>query len=104
MTNSENPQDNDQVFALEIEEENVRPQNIILIIVYALCTLGVVFILFHELLKYSGLSNKRAACLFVSEEFFLPSRLLESKYQKVKKRDGRNPYLVPYAYSIHHVY
>ena len=26
---------------------------------------------------YSGLS-KRAACLYVSEEFFLPSRLLES--------------------------
>ena len=29
---------------------------------------------------YSGLSNKRAARLFVSEEFFLPSRLLESTY------------------------
>ena len=30
---------------------------------------------------YSGLSNKRAARLFVSEEFFLTSRLLESTYQ-----------------------
>ena len=44
---------------------------------------------------YSGLSNKHAARLFLSEEFFLTSRLLEITYQSVKKRDGRNPYLVP---------
>ena len=68
MPNSENPQDNNQVFALEIEEENVSPQNdqdfaseseeefmsphnMIMTIVYALCALGILFILLYEFLK-----------------------------------------------------
>ena len=70
MTNSENPQDNDQVFALEIEEENVSPHlndqdfaseseedvmsphNMIMIVVYALCALGIFFLLLYELIKW----------------------------------------------------